>query len=91
MLRVENAGTQDHQLRLARLRSGASLQDWMKAPNPGLLAQAVAGVARMGPGAVAYLPVELSAGSYVAYCLVTDPASGREHVLMGMLRAIHVR
>ena len=91
MLRVENAGTQDHQLRLARLRTGASVQDWMKAPNPNLVAPAVAGVARMGPGAVAYLPVELSVGTYVAYCLVTDPASGREHIQMGMLRTIQVR
>jgi hypothetical protein len=63
----------------------------MHAPDPSAVATPVAGVARMGPGAVTYLPVELSAGSYVAYCLVTDPASGREHVEMGMFRAIQVR
>jgi len=90
LLRVESAGQQDHQLRLARLRDGASLQDWSNAPDPGKLGTAVAGVARMGPGAVAYLPVELAAGTYVVYCLMTDPASGREHVEMGMFRAIHV-
>ena len=88
MLRVENGGRQDHQLRLARLRTGASIRDWMNEPGSG---QAVAGVARMGPGAVAFLPVALAAGSYVAYCLVTDPASGREHALMGMFKAIQVR
>ena len=54
------------------------------------IATPVAGVARLGPGAVAYLPVELPAGAYVAYCLIIDPASGREHVEMGMLRAIQV-
>lgn len=90
MLRVENGGPQDHQLRLARLRAGSSLQDWLNADDPADIGTPVTGVSRMGPGAVTYLPVELTAGAYVAYCLITDPASGREHVEMGMLRAIHV-
>ena len=62
LLRVENGGRQEHQLRLALLRPGASVQDWMKAAGSGAIATNVAGVARMGPGAVAYLPVELAAG-----------------------------
>lgn len=90
MLRVQNGGHQEHQLRLARLRPGSSLDDWMNAGDPGDIATPVAGVARLGPGAVAYLPVELPAGAYVAYCLITDPASGREHIKLGMLRAIQV-
>lgn len=90
MLRVENGGAQEHQLRLARMRPGSSLQDWMTAEEPGTVATVVAGVARMGSGAVAYLPVELQAGTYVAYCLITDPATGKEHVQMGMFRAIQV-
>ena len=90
MLRVENGGQQDHQLRLARLRSGSSVQDWMNADDPGDVGTAVTGIARLGPGAVAYLPVDLPAGAYVAYCLISDPASGQEHVEMGMLRAIQV-
>jgi hypothetical protein len=90
MLRIESGGQQEHQLRLALLRSGASIQDWMSAAGSGKIARTVAGVARMGPGAVAYLPIELAAGTYVAYCLITDPTSGREHVTMGMVRAIQV-
>lgn len=90
MLRVENAGRQDHQFRLARLRPGSSIQDWMNAEDPSDIGPAIAGVARMGPGAVAYLPVELPAGGYVAYCLISDPSSGRQHVEMGMFRAIQV-
>lgn len=91
LLRVENRGRQDHQLRLARLRVGSSLRQWMSADDPGEHATDVAGVARLGAGAVAYLPVELSAGAYVAYCLVADPASGRPHVELGMLRVFQVR
>jgi hypothetical protein len=87
-LRVENTGTQDHQLQLARLSPGKSVSDWIE--SEGAMARRVAGVARMGPGTVVYLPVDLPAGSYVVYCLVTDPVSGREHIEMGMYRAIEV-
>jgi len=90
MLRVENGGRQEHQLRLVRLRPGSSLQDWLSADDRDKIGTAVAGIARLGPGAVAYLPVELPAGAYVAYCLILDPASGRLHIELGMLRAIQV-
>lgn len=87
VLRVENRGRQDHQLRLGRLRAGLTLQSWMKDP-----AEAeVAGIARLGPGAVAYLRVELAPGGYVLYCLVPDTVSGRPHVELGRLRAIQVQ
>jgi hypothetical protein len=91
VLAVRNAGAQDHQLRLARLRPGATLRDWTTADDPGKVATDVAGVARLGAGQVAYLPVELPAGEYVAYCLVPDPRSRRPHVMLGMMRAIHVQ
>jgi hypothetical protein len=88
LLRLDNKGKQDHQLRLSLLEPGATLQDWFD--SDGDVGTAVSGVARMGPGAVAFLPVELAAGTYVAYCLIPDPVSGRAHVEMGMARAILV-
>ena len=90
LLRIENRGRQDHHLRIARLRAGSTLQDWMEADDPGAHATTISGVARLGPGADAYLPVELPRGAYVLYCLVPDAASGRPHVALGMFRAIHV-
>ena len=90
MLRVRNDGAQDHQLRIARLRPGSSARDWMNAEDPGDHATAVAGVARLGPGGVAFLPVELPRGTYILHCLVPDPASRRPHVELGMFREIHV-
>jgi hypothetical protein len=90
VLRVENTGNQDHQLRLVQLPPGTTATEWMNAEDPGEIGTPVAGVARMGPGTIAYLPLDLSGGTYVAYCLITDPGSGREHVLMGMMKAIQV-
>lgn len=66
LLAVRNVGAQDHQLRLARLRPGATVRDWMDADDPGEVVTDVAGVARLGAGQSAYLPVDLAAGEYVA-------------------------
>ena len=88
VLAVRNDGRQDHQLRLARLRDGTTLREWMA--TEGETGTDVAGVARLGPGRTAYLPVELRAGEYVAYCLVRDPGSGRPHVMLGMVRSVRV-
>jgi hypothetical protein len=90
LLRVENRGKQDHQLRLVRLREGTTVQDWLSAERPGRLATPIAGVARMGPGGVAYLAVDLGRGTYVMSCLIADPASGRAHAELGMFRPIRV-
>jgi len=90
LLRIENTGKQDHQLRLARLRDGASLQAWMTSDDPDTVATPVVGMARLGAGEVAYLPVDLTPGTYIAYCLVTDVTTKRPHVALGMLRAIQV-
>jgi hypothetical protein len=90
MLRIENRGRQDHQLRLARLRTGSTVTTWMNSAEPDHHAVPVAGAARMGSGAVVYLPVELIPGRYILFCLVSDPATGRPHVEMGMLRSIQI-
>jgi hypothetical protein len=90
VLRVENRGRQEHQLRLARLHPRSSVQDWLEAEDPNDHATTFAGIARLGPGQVAYLPVELPAGTYLAYCLIPDSTSGMPHVELGMLRVIHI-
>ncbi|QJR37618.1 hypothetical protein [Gemmatimonas groenlandica] len=90
LLRIENTGPQDHQIRLARVRDGASVQAWMAADDPDTVATTIAGMARVGAGEVAYLPIDLIPGTYIAYCLVADAATKRPHVELGMLRTIHV-
>lgn len=90
MLHVVNDGKQDHQVRIIRLKPGTTLAVWMRAERRGRLATPVAGVARMGPKMSAYLPVTLSPGEYVLNCLVSDPATGKMHIELGMVRSIIV-
>lgn len=90
LLRIENTGVQDHQLRLNRLHDGVSLEAWLNADDQNAVSTAVVGMARVGAGEVAYLPVSLTPGNYVAYCLIPDQKSGQMHVERGMFRAIKV-
>ncbi len=90
IIRVENVGRQDHQLRIDRLRPGTTISQWLDPENPAANGKPVVGVARMGPGAVAYLPVNLPPSDYVMYCLVTDPVSRQIHVMRGMFKLIRV-
>ena len=66
------------------------MERWLKNEDAVQLSDAIVGVARMAPGTVAYLPMDLLPGRYIVYCLVPHPASHRPHVEMGMLREIRV-
>lgn len=88
-VRVENVGRQDHQFRVSRLPPGVTLETLVRSGNPRSLVTAVTGIGRMGPG-VTYLPVTLTPGQYVLFCLVHDPATGQTHDKLGMYRVIRV-
>ncbi len=90
LLKVVNTGREDHQLRIDRLHAGATLQDWIAAEDRSQLAEPIAGVARTGPGQTVYLPMQLSPGTYVLYCLVPSAATGEPHAILGMIRAVTV-
>lgn len=91
LVRASNDGAQDHLFILHRLNDGVTLKQWLDAEKPGQLSQAVGGLARTGPGQVAYFPATLTPGTHVLICLIPDPASGRPHVELGMLREIRVQ
>lgn len=87
LLRVVNRGTHDHQMRIVRLDDGVTMRQWLEEQGG---AASVAGVARMGPGVTTLLPVTVSPGHYVLHCLLTDPGTGKLHVMLGMLREVVV-
>jgi hypothetical protein len=90
LMRVENAGAQDHQVRIVRLNRGATVRAWLDAERKGTLVKEVTGVARLGPGGAAYLRLDLEPGVYLLTCLITDPRSGEPHVALGMFKPITV-
>jgi hypothetical protein len=90
LLRVTNRGEQEHQLRLVRLEAGVTLRAWLEGGGADTSATPIAGMARLGPGGVAYLPLDLQPGEYVVYCLIPDVGTGRAHVELGMFRSIRV-
>lgn len=91
MLRVENTGKQDHQVRIERLLHGTSLRAWLTTEDHNTMSEYVGGIARMGTSAVVYLPMRLAPGTYVIYCLVPDAVTRAPHIEKGMLRALTVR
>lgn len=90
LVRVENVGRQDHQFRVTRLPADVTIDAVMRSADPRRLVTPVSGIGRMG-ASVAYLPVRLAPGTYVLFCLVHDPATGRTHDKLGMYRVVHVR
>lgn len=45
----------------------------------------IGGVAPMNPGFTNFLPLELTAGEYVAICFVPDTETGAPHAALGMV------
>jgi hypothetical protein len=93
-LAVTNAGRQSHEVVVARLTDGATFADaepflqGRGAPPP---LEAVGGTVGMAPGQRLWVTLDLPPGDYLALCFVTDPASGRPHVHLGMSATFTVR
>jgi len=96
LLRVENAGRQDHEFLLQRLAPGKTLADvraWVdggrRAPRP--LSRIFLGTTRVSPGQAMVLMIDLPAGDYRLTCLVPDARDGQPHLAHGMEGVITVR
>lgn len=96
LLRVENAGNQDHEVLAQRLAPGKTLADvraWIedgrREPRP--LSRIFLGTTRLSPGRAMVLTLELSAGDYRLTCLIPDARDGQPHLAHGMEGVITVR
>jgi hypothetical protein len=91
VIRVENAGTEAHEVGLLRLAPGKTVEDfrgWMQNPQGPPPGNSVGGVSSLAPNLEAYFEVDLTPGEYVILCFVTAP-DGRSHAEHGMIQ--HVR
>jgi hypothetical protein len=94
LIKVENKGTQPHELELVRLGEGKTMDDlakWgqtLEGPLPGT---SLGGAAPMVPGQVEYFPVDLTPGNYVLLCFLPDPTKNNmPHMAEGMVRAFTI-
>lgn len=98
-LRVENTAAQPHEIFLARLNEGKTLDDlvtWLGQMEAGAVegpppALPLGGVAGMDPGERNWFTVELTPGEYALLCFVPDVGDGRPHLAHGMMRQLTVQ
>jgi hypothetical protein len=89
VVRVENKGTQPHELEVVKLGDGKTMDDlarWgqtLQGPLPG---SSLGGAAPMAPGDVEYFPLDLTPGNYAILCVVPDPTrNNMPHLAEGMV------
>lgn len=100
---VKNTGTQPHMLLMGGLPSGTTADQFMAfiqsdatgTPQAGGLTDAditpvAQGVLLVSSGQTLWLPVDLAPGTYGAVCFVTDPDTGVEHAVEGMVSVFTV-
>jgi hypothetical protein len=94
VIQVENVGHQAHELVLARLLPGKTIQDierWEKGGEKGLPpVSAIGGIAPMDVKEVGQFTVELTPGDYALICFVPDSKDGKAHLMHGMVKSITV-
>jgi uncharacterized cupredoxin-like copper-binding protein len=98
-LEVVNAGAAIHEMLVMQLAEGFTGDMFMEmvmappsaTPEAAMAEQGpppfanIGGVAPMNPGFTNYVPLELTAGEYVAICFVPDTETGAPHAALGMV------
>jgi hypothetical protein len=93
--RINNAGPQPHEIQVARLGAGKTIDDilsFFSTPPSGPPAfQSVGGFQGVDANGSGWLTLDLPAGDYGFYCAIPDPNTGKRHLEEGMLKHITVR
>jgi len=93
-IKVVNDGPQLHEFFLARLDSGVTAQQlvaWVHAGMKGRPpALPLGGATGLMPSDHAFVTLSFAPGDYALLCFLPDARDGREHVMHGMVKQIHV-
>lgn len=92
-IRIENAGTQSHELMLARLVPGKKASDvptWAEKPNGPPPAEPIGGVPAIAKGTSAFITADFTPGDYAFVCFLPDAKDGKPHFMHGMVQQVHV-
>jgi hypothetical protein len=91
---VFNAGVQPHELLVAKLNDGKTIADVMTYLQNGEEGEApydfVGGAQAMVTSYSNFVEFDFTPGEYVALCFVPDPATGKPHIALGMVRPFTV-
>ena len=95
VLRLENAGPQEHHILLQRLMPGktkADVERWMAGGRKGErpVSPVLFGTSRQSRGETVYVTLELERGAYLFICRIPDAGDGRPHVDHGMRTEVRV-
>lgn len=95
-IRVNNNGQQPHEVFLARLAPGKSVNDLLAslapdAPADAIDWQALGGISVIEAGAHAYFSVDLEPGRYALVCFAPENHTGKPHFMLGMSQEITVQ
>ena len=94
LVKVVNQGTEAHEIAIVQLAPGKTVQDiltWATKPTATVPFLFVGGLSMIAPGSTEWLMLSLNPGRYVAFCFVTDPATGKRHVMLGMIAPLMVQ
>jgi hypothetical protein len=93
-VRVENHGTQPHEILVVRLSPDESARDFaaslkrgVAGPLPG---EPIGGLALIEKREEAIFTAVFDPGRYALICLKTDPSSGKPHFVLGMIQELQV-
>ena len=95
VFRVANAGPQPHEANVLQLAPGKTVRDVLEffaSPTGQPPFTPMGGVQGVTPGTEdALLVLDLKPGNYLAICNIPDPASGKPHAALGMVKEFPVK
>jgi hypothetical protein len=94
VIKVENAGTQWHEMVFVRLAPGKRVADfarWAEKPQGPPPGAPLNGASPMMAGASNYIPVDLTPGEYGLICFLPDTKDQKPHLAHGMMTQFTVK
>ena len=92
-IRVENAGSQPHEIAFVLLKPGKTPSDftaWGEKPEGPAPGSVHGGISGIMPGGHAFANVDLAPGNYALICFFPDATDGKPHFAHGMMKVIQV-
>jgi hypothetical protein len=93
-IEIKNAGTQSHELVLARMAPGKKAADliaWVDKPNGPPPGEPIGGVPAIEKGSSVFMTADITPADYAFICFLPDSKDGKAHFTHGMLQDVHVQ